>query len=53
MQTDSVAHVEAFGPGRYGDAADALTTDLEKMLVDVDRMIDLTGDPEPIRGNDY
>jgi hypothetical protein len=45
----SVAHVESFGPGKYSDAADALSTDLQKMLSDVDRMIDLTGDPEPVK----
>jgi hypothetical protein len=43
-----LARVAAFGPGRYSEAADALTGDLERMLKEVERMIEVTGPPQPI-----
>jgi hypothetical protein len=45
----SVAHVEGYGPGRYSEAAEALGTDLEKMLREVERMLTVAGPPEPVQ----
>jgi hypothetical protein len=47
MHSDAaVAKVSTYGPGRYGEAADALSNDLGRMMNEVERMMHTTsGDP--------
>lgn len=49
MHADAtVARVNDYGPGRYSEAVDALNDDLSRMMREVDRMLEATGDPQPI-----